>query len=193
MLLPELLRCKAVGCYKEARPTATKAAANSVGQQTCSKHEAMSSYARFGRYSGTWGITLFLFSTSFVAFFSIMIFRMFTSITLAQAKNLPTSVQQYSDLLAVVIASSLDVVAIVTLDVVYRRIAKKLTDWENHRTQEKYGFFFLFVCFFFGSLFFFGLTRGRTLFNEMHAHIRNDDGSVITKVRVVLVHQSLCV
>ena len=76
-----------------------------------------------------------------------MIFRMFTSITLAQAKNLPTSVQQYSDLLAVVIASSLDVVAIVTLDVVYRRIAKKLTDWENHRTQEKYGFFF-FVCLF---------------------------------------------
>jgi hypothetical protein len=159
----------AAGCMKEARPTATGVDPDdrSVGKQTCPKHHKTEAGEKFAIYLRTWSVTVVVFISSGLFFFGIMVFRMFLRMTIAASSSLPTAVLQYAPLIAVVAASALDVVAIVSMDGIFRVVAKKLTDYENHRTQEKYEGYLYTKVFAFefvnynATLFYLGFIKGR--------------------------------
>ncbi|XP_071481408.1 anoctamin-7-like [Diadema antillarum] len=89
-------------------------------------------YRRFLKFMTSFSILIFMAMLVIVSVISVIIYRLFIAALLSDESTL---VQL---LLSSVVASILNSISILVLGKIYDKIAYKLNDWENHRTQSDY-------------------------------------------------------
>ena len=132
----EQLPCSVKACRNPALPGSPPTDSNNIGSQTCAKHTKVPGDQKVLTYAGTLSISIVFVLCAICFFFSIIVYRLAAKAVLS--KNADPGIASSASLLASLSASCIDIFFIVTLDKIYRKIAVRLTNWENHRTQEQF-------------------------------------------------------
>ena len=107
-----------------------------VGSLTCARHVKEAKCKRAGKVISSFSVTVSFVLLAIATMFAIAIYRL--AVRVAIGRESGDEIKPYANLIGMVTASLLDLIAISILNPIYRIIAKYLADWENHRTVEAY-------------------------------------------------------
>eukprot|EP00118_Oscarella_pearsei_P025089 m.307479 g.307479 ORF g.307479 m.307479 type:complete len:886 (+) comp42341_c0_seq1:61-2718(+) len=119
--------------------------------------------SKYGKLFQALMAVLFLILLVIAVVVAVIVYRL----TIVAVFNRHKSIRAYSSIFGTITAATIQLIAIAVLNMIYQKVAVKLTNWENHRTQTEFEDSFTFKMFLFqfvnyySSVFYIAFFKGK--------------------------------